>query len=147
VNRAEIVTELEQIRALLNGAGPELLDEVRRRLEVLGERVRTSDLPDSSVCPFEPGTAQLVGMQFRRTPASIPAMPVPKSATPTVPSERRSPLTGRIAAMVRDGVSTEEIIRLYRIRSEHVAAFIAAYIAPAIRTPSAGEVTSAPAVR
>ena len=34
--------------------------------------------------------------------------------------------------MVRNGVPTEEIVALYRIKPEHVEAFVAAFIDPAI---------------
>jgi hypothetical protein len=131
VSRADTVAELERIGALLeeplrDGA----LDDARRRLEAL-----RAVLAQADECPFEPGSVRLVGMQYRR--ATPPPRPKQSTASkkpkqPKKPREPKEPLTGRIAAMVRDGIPAQEIARLYQIKPPHVEAFVAQFVTPVL---------------
>lgn len=141
VNRGEIVAGLERILALLEGPLSAVeRAEARSAVERLRAAIECGDLFDPGGCPFEPGTVRLTGLQSRpakpvrlsKKPASKPPRPAaakaPKKPAPRSSSSDGVPLTGRIASMVRAGVPTEEIVRMYRIKPEHVEAFIASFV-------------------
>ena len=136
MNRAEILAELEQIQSLIaEPVREESLAVAQQRLEALGEAIRLDVARNTEDCPFEPGRITLVGLQSRAPKPKKKKKQKAKARqqpAPARPKARPSglPLTGRIAALVREGVPTEEIVALYRIKPEHVSAFVATFVTP-----------------
>jgi hypothetical protein len=160
VTRGEIVAELRRIRARLEEwPSREAHADAYEAVGALERVVRAGALFDPDGCPFEPGTVRLVSVQSRPKGADAPP-PKPRkkkkkkkakppaaatTARPAPPPRRDGPpLTGRIAAMVRAGVPDDQIVERYRIKPEHAAAFVAAFVEPARAEAGAQELMRCP---